>query len=279
MVFTTAQLQFFAGLIQKELGIVYSPDAYYQLDLRLVNIAKQLGLTQPAELWLLAQKPLAPATRQLLMEAATNNETSFFRDPGVFTAFSESILPEWVQRRPERPLRIWSAASSRGQEVYSIKITIEESLARWPQLAGAMIDASDVSAGMVKAAQTGIYSGLEVQRGLSPERLKKFFIAIPGGEGQWQAQSSLRQGINFFEHNLLDPCDRLGPYDVIFCRNVLIYQNLENKTRVLGALYQRLYPYGVLVLGGAESLIGIDNRFEMRRWERAVFYQRRPDGP
>lgn len=189
-----------------------------------------------------------------VMAALTTNETLFFRDARPFEAFRTLVLPEAAN---SGSLSVWSAACSTGQEVYSLAMLLAEEAA---QLRGCRFSilGTDISEPALARARRGVYSGFEVQRGLSPARLARHCIAR---DGCWEVRPELRTRASFRMVNLLELPAGLGPFDVIFCRNVLIYFDLATKTRVLGALAARLRPGGWLVLGGAETTLGISTAF------------------
>ena len=193
-----------------------------------------------------------------VIAALTINETLWFRDQKPFDALKNVIIPELVPRSPlDRPIAIWSAACSTGQEVYSIAMVMRE---EEQQLRGRKVTllGSDICEPVLARARKGIYSQFEVQRGMPVQRLVKNFEDM-GGE--WRIRPEVRTGIEFRALNLLDLPPNLGPFDIIFCRNVLIYFELEIKKRVFAALAARMRPAGYLVLGGAETTLGLTAAF------------------
>ncbi len=193
-----------------------------------------------------------------VIAALTINETLWFRDSKPFDLLRTVILPELVTRKAtDRSFAIWSAACSTGQEVYSIAMTLREEEA---QLRGlrATILGSDICEPVLARARTGIYTQFEVQRGLPVQRLVRYFEDL-GGE--WRVRPELRSGIEFRALNLLDLPLNIGPFDIVFCRNVLIYFELDVKRNVLSALAARTKPGGYLILGGAETTLGLTTAF------------------
>lgn len=189
-----------------------------------------------------------------VMETLTINETSFFRDRALFTAFAERLLPELIaSRKDERRLRIWSAGCSTGQEPYSLAMMIDEQMR---QLAGWQIEivATDLSRSVVETAKRGLYSQFEVQRGLPVTSLLRYFHRQ--GE-QWSVSDYLRAKVTFRTQNLISSFRDLGRFDVILCRNVLIYFDVETKKRVLTNLAAALNDDGILALGAAERVAGV----------------------
>jgi chemotaxis protein methyltransferase CheR len=272
-------LKFFATYIEAETGIVYTDVNYYQLENRLVDIATQLGCATPVELYERARaQGFDPSMRLLLLDTATNNETLFFRDIPVFKALAG--LMGQVATAQTNPFRIWSAACSTGQEIYSLAILATEQRVKTPGFAWSIL-ATDFSERVLKRAEEGRYSQLEVQRGLSAARLIQHFEQVAerdGGITSWAVRAALKAHMKFKPLNLITPWPDLGTFDLILCRNVLIYQNVENKIKVIEKLFERLAPGGHLVLGGAESLIGLSNRFEFVATDGAVIYRRPATG-
>jgi chemotaxis protein methyltransferase CheR len=189
-----------------------------------------------------------------VVDAMTTNETSFFRDRHPFDAMKKVLLPGLVERRAaQRHLRIWSAACSTGQEAYSLAMMLRDD---FPLLAAWRIEiiGTDISPSAVARARDGAYSTFEVQRGLPIQLLIRHFDQA--GE-QWRIKPGLRRMADFREFNLLSELAPLGQFDIILCRNVLIYFDIPTKTRVLQAMHRRLARDGALILGGAESVFGI----------------------
>jgi chemotaxis protein methyltransferase CheR len=265
------QLKSFARFIESELGIVYSEANYFQLQSRIDEIAGILGLKDDAAVAELARGGITGQLKQCLLDRATNNETSFFRDPKVFTAIHRHLLPQLLaSRRAMGPLRIWSAASSFGQEPYSLAMTCREVMAGKPD-AKVEILATDISERALKRASAGLYSQLEVQRGLPTLQLVKYFDKT--ADDHWQIKSTLKDLVRFQAQNLLHPLERLGQFDLILCRNVLIYQSVENKKEILTRLARCLAPGGYLILGAGESLLGLTDAFRQSQCEGVYFYQ------
>lgn len=273
------QIAFFASYIETHLGIVYSKDNSYQLERRLREIATQLKFADIGELHAKAVTGITTDLKTLILDLATNNETSFFRDAGLFHAIERHILSQarWAGDQPN-PLRIWSAATSTGQEVYSLAILLNAWQKSNSRRQFSFL-ATDYSLRVLEQAKSGIYSSLEVQRGLTPEVLQRHFH--PAGPdmslGSWVVNDELKRGINFKQLNLLDDWGATGPFDIVLCRNVLIYQSVENKKKIIENIVKKLAPEGYLLLGAAESLMGLSDNFIQIEWDRAVVYQKRPE--
>lgn len=272
-------LRYFADFIEKEIGIVYSEVNYYQLESRLEDIAKQLGFSDPTALWEKTKMTgMNGAMKLLLIDTATNNETSFFRDPMVFKAI-RTVLDTLIAKKAanyER-VRIWSAACSTGQEVYSLAIMLEEIGAKTPFTYEIL--ATDISERVLKRAADGRYSQLEVQRGLAATQLVKYFKpetpTSANDPAYWTINSELKRNISFQKLNLLEPWPGHKTCDIVLCRNVLIYQTIENKKKVVAKIADILDPGGYLILGGAESLIGISDALDYVTIEGAVVYRKK----
>ncbi len=267
-----AQLGFFADYIEKEIGIVYSPFNFFQLEHRLHDVAARLGLPDIAAVWSRAQNGVDSQLRTLLLDLATNNETSFFRDAAVFRTLVSRIIPDLLRDYPRlERLRIWSAAGSTGQEACSIAMTLDQARAAHPNWPDFQILVTDFSERVLDQARAGRYSRLEIQRGLPDEMREQYFDA--DGPDYWRFRRSLHERFTFRPLNLLEPFPGRGDCDVIFCRNVLIYQSVENKRSVIEKLRRSLDQGRYLALGAAESLVGISDDFDTIREENAVFYR------
>jgi chemotaxis protein methyltransferase CheR len=265
-------LKFFASFIEAELGIVYLEANYFQLEHRLKDIATQLGFANIDELHQKARMGIEGQMKSLLLDLATNNETSFFRDPAIFKALGELILPTLMADPSKRPIRIWSAASSSGQEAYSIAMELHEFKQREPNFTSYSMLVSDISDTILKRARAGKYSQLEVQRGLPARLLVQHFEKEDNDV--WHVKPHLQEGMEFKRLNLLSDWGYIGPFDVVFVRNVLIYQAVENKKKVIAQIYEKLNPNGFLVMGAAESLFGVSDQFRQLSHGTAIVYQK-----
>ncbi len=257
-----------AGLLLRGSGLVIGPEKQYLLETRLGGIMRQIGA---ADLDQLAERLQAPgsgdAERQVI-EAMTTNESFFFRDEKPFIHFRTTALPRLhATRPPGARVRIWSAASSSGQEAYSLAMIIAEMRAslgsREVEIVG-----TDLSREQVHRAQEGLYSQFEVQRGLPMQHLVKYFRK----DGtNWRLNDTIRSMVNFREWNLLADPRPLGSFDVVFCRNVLIYFDRPTKTRVLDGIARQMAPDGLLYLGGAETVLGLSDWFDIVADNRGVY--------
>ncbi|MFC3126633.1 CheR family methyltransferase [Pseudoroseomonas globiformis] len=252
-----------AALVKTRSGIVLTPDKEYMLETRLAQILKQEGIPSLDALALRLRDPRAEVLARNVTEALTTNESSFFRDSKPFDHLKR-LLPKLMASRPAgHRLRIWSAACSTGQEAYSIAMILVELGIR-----GAEIYGTDLSREVVDRAREGVFTQFEVQRGLPVQMLVKHFRQEGG---RWRIAPELRSMARFEERNLLGDHRALGKFDVIFCRNVLIYFDPPTKGRVLNALSAQLAPDGVVYLGGAETVLGLTDRLAAVPGERGVY--------
>ena len=257
-----------ARLLKERSGLVVTPEKAYLLDNRLQPVARRFSLDGVDAL----VSKLGPGGDEKLkaavVEAMTTNESLFFRDLKPFDQLRDIVLPKLLEARAAtKRIRIWSAACSSGQEPYSIAMLIEEQKAKF---AGWKIEitATDISNEMLEKARTGIYSQFEVQRGLPITMLVKYFTQQ--GE-RWQINQDLRSKVQFKEFNLLQHPKMLGKFDIVFCRNVLIYFDQQTKAQVLGGIADVLEPDGAMYLGGAETVLGISDRFEPVPEQRGAY--------
>lgn len=265
---TPQEFDFVAKLVRKECGLVLSTDKAYLVESRLSPVARKLGLGTADAFVRELMKDARPDRVREVVEAMVTNETFFFRDKKPFDQFKDFVLPALLAARAgRRQIRIWCAASSTGQEPYSIAMICKEAAA---QLAGWRIEilATDVSGEVLRIAKEGVYSQFEVQRGLPIQFLVKYFTQQ--GD-KWQLKPEIRSMVNFRPFNLLSDPSSLGSFDVVFCRNVLIYFDPETKTRILDGIAKVLAADGHLYLGGAETVLGISSRFQPVPAQRGLY--------
>jgi chemotaxis protein methyltransferase CheR len=250
--------EFLRKLLRERSGLDLSSDKQYLVESRLIPLARRGGLAGIAEL-VQKIKSGADALTSDVVEAMTTNETFFFRDKIPYDHLRETILPALLQARASRrSLRIWSAASSTGQEPYSIAMCLKEYGAA---LAGWRIEilATDLSQAVLEKSRAGIFSQFEVQRGLPIQMLVKYFTQV--GD-LWQINADIRAMVQQRQLNLLQDFSHLGSFDVIFCRNVMIYFDQETKVGIFERLTRVIEPDGILALGAAESVVGISDAFK-----------------
>lgn len=275
MALSPGQLDFFAEFIKKESGIVYEKSNHYQLEQRLEKIADQLSLKDSTELFLKASREgIVGDFKMLLLDQATNNETSFFRDPKIYNAFEKHILPKICEDHPKALLyRIWSCATSFGQEPYSLAMLVTDFANARPGIPRFEIQGTDYSETAVKRTKEGRYSQLEVQRGLPTPLLVKHFTKSE--DNYWTLSPAIRSMVSVKKYNLLDSFAGMGLFHVIFCRYVLIYQDVEKKKDIIQRIVKQLAPKGFLVLGASESALGLSSELDQVLFDGVVFYQKK----
>lgn len=267
------QLKFYAEFIEKNVGIIYQDANFFQLEHRLLDVVTQLGLSGPDELYTKAKSGIDSTLKELLLDLATNNETSFFRDVGVFQTLQNHIVP-MIMDLPSAPpvIRVWSAAGSTGQEAYSIAMVFENMKELGTYTGDYFIHVSDYSERVLNRARDGVYSQLEIQRGLPARFMVQYFSK--DSENKWIVKPELKAKMSFKRINLLDPWFFAQSFHIVFCRNVLIYQSVENKSQVVERIYQNLVDGGVMIMGAAESLLGVSDKFEQMQPAASVFYRK-----
>jgi chemotaxis protein methyltransferase CheR len=265
-------LQYFSEYIQKEIGIVYREDSYFQLKNRLESLRSQFGFKDLNHLLNLAQRGMTMELKTHLLDLATNNETSFFRDKKVFDAIERAVIPEILQH--QKNLNIWSVASSSGQEAYSMAMLLEEYKERSRALFDYSVYATDICSEILKKAKAGAYSQLEVQRGLDAHLLIKYFKQNKEKKS-WEINNKIKSNVEFKQLNLITPFLLRRKFDLILCRNVLIYQTKEMKEQILKRVSRSLKPGGTLILGSGETLIGIKSDYHQNIKDGAVLYVKR----
>ena len=268
---TPLDYEYLRKFLKERSGLDLSADKQYLVESRLIPLARRVGLAGIAEL-VQKIKGGAEALTSEVVEAMTTNETFFFRDKIPFDHLRQTVLPELVQARASRrSLRIWCAASSTGQEPYSIAMCVKE----FAGLAGWRVEivGTDLSQAVLEKSKAGVFSQFEVQRGLPIQMLVKYFTQV--GE-LWQLNADIRAMVQHRQLNLLQDFSHLGTFDVIFCRNVLIYFDQDTKTGIFERLARLLEGDGVLALGAAESVVGISDVFKPYP-DRRGLYRVNPD--
>ncbi len=262
--------ELYKDLLARRSGLVLTPDKCYLLDSRLTPIAKKWNYPSLDSMTLALRAVPDPALIKDIVEAMTTNETSFFRDGRPFELFKTVVLPYLTKNRDKKkPLRIWCAAASTGQEPYTLCMTLKENAAL---MAGWNVEiiATDIADSILAIAKAGRYSQFEVQRGLPIQMLLKYFEQTTDG---WQIKPDIRNMVKFQQFNLLDPMEGLGSFDIVFCRNVLIYFDEKTKADVLRRISGRLASDGFLFLGGAETVLGISDAFKPMDQHRGLYVQ------
>lgn len=271
MTLPTEEFEYVRSLVQIEAGIVLDPGKEYLVETRLSSLAKSAGASSVTDFIRQLRGTAPTPTHRFVVEAMTTNETSFFRDLTPFDALQKTILPALVERRQaEQALTIWSAASSTGQELYSIAMLLRE---HFPHLQSwkCRLMGSDISSEIVARARAGRFSELEINRGLAAKLLVKYFSRIPLG---WEISKALRDMVEFFEVNLTRPLPATLPrMDIICLRNVLIYFDVHTKRKILDMMRHQLRPDGYLLLGSCETTVGIHEGFERLVHDTAGWYR------
>ncbi|MGH1403587.1 MAG: CheR family methyltransferase [Alphaproteobacteria bacterium] len=247
-----ADFDIYQELLKEKSGLVLTQDKAYLLDSRLSPVARKWGFDNIAAM---TQVLRGVPQRDLIndiIEAMTTNETSFFRDTKPFDIFKNIVMPYYKNSAP-RTIRIWCAAASSGQEPYSLAMTIKEEEAKMPGFRFEIL-ATDISHEILQQAEEGIYTQFEVQRGLPITHLMKYFTQ--NGD-KWSINQDIKNMVKFKYFNLLDPMSLLGTFDVIFCRNVLIYFDQQTKKDIMERQNTIMASDGFYFLGGAETVIGI----------------------
>jgi chemotaxis protein methyltransferase CheR len=254
----------------RESGIVLDQDKHYLLESRLGPILRSAKLATLDDLCIRLRTRSSPELTQRVMEALTTNETLFFRDMAPFDALKKQILPELLSKlAPSRPLEVWSAAASSGQEAYSIAMLLEE---QGPHAMPPRILGTDISEQILDCAREAKYVQFEVNRGLPALYLVKYF----NREGlDWRLKNVIREMVKFQRFDLRQPMRQLGRFHIIFCRNVLIYFDQETKSKILKQIATVLEPGGYLLLGGAESIMNLQDCFERVANTTTAIYRRK----
>lgn len=263
---TAQQFAFVADLVRREAAIVLAPGKEYLVESKLLSLAREAEQTSVAGLVHHVQTGGAK-WRKRIVEALTVNETSWFRDREPFTALVDVVLPDVLRTAKGRPIRVWSAACSTGQEPYSIAIQLEKSL---PPGQRYEILASDLSTEMVERSRAGRYTHLEVNRGLPAQDLVRYLDRVGV---DWQVNDRLRRNVTFRPINLATALPAMPQFDVVFVRNVLIYFDISAKREVLHRIREVLRPGGWLLLGAAETTVGIDTNFERVAVGKTALYR------
>lgn len=270
MTMSSATFDFLAQFVRDRSAIVLDETKAYLLERRLMPLLFAEGVSNLDELTHRLRSDRGEGLHGRVMDAITNNETWFFRDVYPFEALRTVILPDLIrQREPEHRLRIWSAAASSGQEIYSIAMLIRESfpsLLNWrTSLVG-----TDISEAILARARAGIYSQLEVNRGLPIALLTKHFEKVGR---DWQLSRRIRDMVDLTPMNLSRPWPPTGHFDVVFLRNVLIYFPLEVRRQVLQRVREVLRPGGFLFMGSAETTMNLDDSYERVSFQKAFYYR------
>jgi chemotaxis protein methyltransferase CheR len=259
-------------------GISLDDSKKYLIETRLAPLLKDLGLVSFSELYYKATSDASKKIQEKIIDAITTGETLFFRDAAPFELLQHKIIPDLVDTRSKRvpktapvPLRIWSAACSTGQEIYSIAMVLKELFGDLSRYSIRLIG-TDISDAAVARASYGTFNNFEIDRGLAKDRLQKYFVQ---SNGSWKVRDEVRAMVSFKKLNLMENFNGIGKFDIIFCRNVAIYFSEADRAKLFKKIEGALEPDGYLVIGSTESLTGIAPQFEPKRYLRSVFYQTR----
>lgn len=260
--------EFLSNLLKRRSGLALTPDKVYLLESRLTPLARRSGLEGLEALVAELRRSNSENLIRDVTEAMTTNESFFFRDTTPFDLFRDQVLPMLRRRRAAtKKIRIWCAACSNGQEPYSLAFILHEQQAQWQDWTIEILG-TDLSRNVLEKARKGVYSQFEVQRGLPISLLMKYFQQ--DGE-TWQLTPEICQMVTYKEANLLEDFSGLGKFDVVFCRNVLIYFDHPTKANVLERVRQAMPADGALFLGAAETVLGISDRFRPVRGQHGLY--------
>ncbi len=269
------EVQLLSKYIYAISGIHIEATKAYLLETRLGRLVETLGCSSYGEFYHRVKSDSSKLLEKKVIDAITTNETLFFRDANPFELLRYKIIPEVIDSRASealnKPIRIWSAACSTGQEVFSIAIVLKELLGPSKnyniQLLG-----TDLSDAAIKQASYGAYNKFEIERGLPKNQLQRYFVSAGG---TWKIKDDIRSMATFRKFNLMHPFAAIGKFDIIFCRNVAIYFTLDDRKKLFSKIADALEPNGFLIIGSTESLTGVCPRFIPKRHLKSIFYQLR----
>jgi chemotaxis protein methyltransferase CheR len=263
----------FRKFLQDACGILLGDNKQYLVSSRLNKIMAQHGMTTLGELTQSITSHPRSGLKEAVVDAMTTNETLWFRDIHPYNILQNQLLPELSKSLGGQQLKIWSAACSTGQEPYSISMVMDEFKQKNPGSfrSGERIVATDISSTVLNAAKSGEYEMLALGRGLSQDRLTKFFQQT--GDGRWAVKAPIKQRVDFKPMNLLHSYSMLGKFDIVFCRNVLIYFSADLKKDILTRIHGTLKPGGYLFLGASEALSNMPDLYEMVQCRPGIIYR------
>jgi len=272
------ELRAWLQYIRRVTGIALDESKAYLVENRLADLCAAEGCATLGELYYRVRAERGATLRRKVVDAITTRETFFFRDQNPFEALRHKLLPELIDRRLKEgrgsckgglSIRIWSAACSSGQEVYSIAIVLKELLGDWTRHSIRLIG-TDISDQAIARASYGVFSNFEVERGLTPTQRDQYFVRHADG---WRIRDDLRAMASFRVLNLNDDFRALGGFDIILCRNVAVYFQEEDRSALFHRMAQSLDPHGALIVGATEAVASICPAFESKRYHRMVYYQ------
>jgi chemotaxis protein methyltransferase CheR len=266
----------FQKLIREMTGIVLDETKTYLVETRLAGLLAELKLSSYSELYYQIRSDSGGALKRRVIDKITTQETSFFRDQAPFEMLKFKIIPDLIDARRRQfpslakvPIRIWSAACSTGQEIYSIGMALKEILGDLSKFSIRILG-TDISDSAVAKASYGVYSKFEMERGVSQDNLERHFSRVGA---DYKISDEIRSLATFRKLNLHEDFGALGRWDVVFCRNVAIYFGDEDRKSLFDRIGRSLERDGSLVIGSTESLLGVCPAFEAKRYLRSVFYQ------
>ncbi|MET0027629.1 MAG: protein-glutamate O-methyltransferase CheR [Candidatus Thiodiazotropha sp.] len=269
MAISPAEYESFKIYLQEACGILLGNGKEYLVSSRLNGIMKEMNIASLSELTKLIKSPAQARLKVRVIDAMTTNETFWFRDIGHFILLKETILPDLNQQRGGS-IRIWSAACSSGQEPYNISMIAEDYQNQKGTGRPVQIQATDISSKVLEEARNGVYCGLAVERGLTLDQQKRYFLTR---DKCLEVKPEIKRRVSFRSQNLAESYQSLGRFDVIFCRNVLIYFSNDLKKDIVDRMANALNPGGYLFLGSTESLNQVTNRFEMKVGHGGISYR------
>jgi chemotaxis protein methyltransferase CheR len=275
-VLSVNELNMWSAYVRSICGIQLDGSKGYLIETRLAPLLRETGTTSFADLYNKVKTDPTNGLKKKVINAITTQETSFFRDASPFELMQHKIIPDLIDKRTKAfgtirslPIRVWSAACSTGQEVYSAAIVLKELLGDFSRY-DVRITGTDISDKAVAHASYGVYSKLEMDRGMAPAKMAKYFTL----EGEkWKIRDEMRALATFKTMNLLEPFAFPTKFDIILCRNVAIYFSEQDKIRLFKSIAKVMAPDGYLIIGSTESITGLCPEFEPKRYLRAVFYQ------
>lgn len=270
--FTTQEFEEFRRYLKDRCGITLGDNKQYLVASRLGRLMQDMAVGSLGELVNRLQRDARSDLHARVIDAMTTNETYWFRDVHPFEILKKYLLPAMAAARPDR-LRIWSTACSSGQEPYSISMAVQEFKESQPGKLPEAVEilATDISGPVLTAAREGLYDEITLARGLTVQRRQKFFD--DKGAAGWQVKDIIRQRVRFMEMNLLHGYDLLGKFDLIYCRNVLIYFSNDMKREILAKMAKTMRPGAFLVMGVSESPVNYSDAFEIVRFDEGLVYR------
>jgi chemotaxis protein methyltransferase CheR len=269
---TREQYEKFCLFLEDHSGIVLGPSKQYLVVSRLTPLISEFNMSSLSELLEKTQNTFQRQLRMRVIDAMTTNETLWFRDNYPYNMLKNKLLPEFANEKPHGTIRIWSAASSSGQEPYSIAMTcFETTIPRFKTPMGVQIIGTDISPTMLSHCKSGVYDYIALNRGLSPERKRHFFTKID--DQNMVINDQIKRLVTFKHLNLLESYAGMGKFDIIFCRNVLIYFSPQVKSKIINQMADCLNPRGYLFMGASEAMTGLCDRFEMIRCNPGIAYR------